>query len=333
MPTRIIRAAVAGADWGAFHARAFSESEHAQLVAVWSRSDKPSAKALAAKYGVPFYTDYSAMLAQVKPDVVSIATPERAHAPMTLEALDAGCHVYCEKVIADTHKAAAEMVRRAKQRKRKLHIGYNYRYSASCQYLTKQVKAGVLGPLLFAQLRAFTWCVHHMTDYAGSLLGTPTRAVAVFDRDPLPGRPLKSADALAFPTFVYAAFRRKAYMVEYDSGALLQAAATDYASIEEPGATFILQGADGRAELDDLSGNVTIRKHGREAIVWTPSQICDKIGLVENCVLCVKDFARAVASGAPAPIPGEQGLAMLCLEEAIFKSAKTGKWQDVKLPV
>lgn len=332
MATKKVRCAVAGVDWGSVHARGFAESEHAELVGVWSRSEKPAAKALAAKYNVPLFTDYSAMLATLKPDVVSVATPERAHAPLTLEALDAGCHVYCEKVIADTRKAAASMVQRAKQRKRQLGIGYNYRYSASCQYLTKQVRAGVLGPILFAQLRAFTWCIHHMTDYAGSLLGTPTRAVAVFNRDPLPKRPLKSADALAFPTFVYAAFQRKAYMVQYDSGAILQAAATDYASIEEPGATFVIQGAEGRAELDDLSGKVTIRKNGREASVWTPSQICDKIGLVENGVLCAADFARAIAKGEPAPVQGDQGLAMLCLEEAILKSAKTSKWQSVAMP-
>lgn len=329
---RKLRAAVAGSGWGAIHARGFAESEHAQLCALWSRTDKPEARALAQRYGAEFFTDYQKMLATVRPEVVSVAVPEAIHAPMTLEALDAGAHVYCEKVISDSRQAAQNMVQRAREKKRLLSIGYNYRYSPSCLYLAQVVRSGKLGPLLFAQLRAFTWCVHHMTDYATSLLGRPQRVAAVFERQPLPDLPHKSAPELAFPTFVYAAYTRKAYMVEYEGGAVLMAAATDYTTMEEPGATFVIQGAHGRAELDDLSGTVTVRHGKREAMTYKPSQILDAIGLSENGVTAVKDFARAAALGQPAPIPGEQGLAMLCLEEAILRAAQCRQWQNVELP-
>ena len=325
---RQLKAVVAGTGWGAMHARGFSESPHAQLCGLWSRSDKPAARALAQQHNVPLFTDFQAMLREVKPDLAGVAVPEAAHAELTIAALEAGCHVYCEKVMSDSREAAQKMIRVAAERKRLLNIGYNYRYSPSCLYLREAVRSGRLGPLLFAQLRAFTWCIHHMTDYCGSLLGMPTRVTAVFDREPLPDHPHISAPELAFPTFVYAAFTRKAYMVQYDSGALLMAASTDYAAIEQPGATLIVQGADGRAELDDLTGLVTIHTNGREATVYRPSQICDAIGLRENGVAAVKDFARA--AGEPAPIPGEQGLAMLCLEEAVLRSARSdNQWQSV----
>ncbi|MCE9591858.1 MAG: Gfo/Idh/MocA family oxidoreductase [Planctomycetes bacterium] len=332
MSTKKLRAVVVGSGWGGVHARAFAESEHVELAAVWSRKEGPNAVALAKRYNAKLFTDYAEMLRVVKPDVASIAVPESAHAAMTVAALEAGCHVYCEKVIADSRDAAAGMVRRAREKGRLLNIGYNYRYSPSCLYLTKAVRAGQLGTPLFAHLRAFTWCVHHMTDYATSLLGVPVRATGVFERQPLPGRPHISHPELAFPTFVYAAFTRKAYMVEYKGGAVLMAGATDYAPIEEPAATLIIQGSEGRAELDDITGSVTIRRNGREATIYSPSQICDTIGLVENGVSAVKDFARAVASGEPAPIPGEQGLAMLCLEEAILRAANSKSWQSVDLP-
>ncbi len=46
------------------------------------------------------YTDYEEMLDREKLDVVSVATPNYLHAPMTIKALDAGCHVLCEKPMA-----------------------------------------------------------------------------------------------------------------------------------------------------------------------------------------------------------------------------------------
>ena len=324
-----LRAVVAGTGWGLVHAQGFAESGHCDLCAVWSRSDKPQARAAARQYGVELFTDYGRMLDSIEPDIVGVAVPEAGHAAMTLQALDHGCHVYCEKVLSDSAQAAGQMVERARRKGLLLNVGYNYRYSPSCLYLAEAVRADRLGTLLFAHLRAFTWCVHHMTDYATSLLGAPQRAVAVVDMEPLPGKPLKSGPDLTFPTFIYSAYAKKTYMVQYEGGAVLMAGATDYSSIEEPGATLLIEGSEGRAELDDLTGKVTIRSGGREATTFTPSQICDRIGLRENGVAAVKDFVRAVSEGGPAPIPGEDGVAMIRLEEAILRSADSGNWEAV----
>ena len=81
--------------------------------------------------------------------------------------------------------------------------------------------------------------------------------------------------------------------------------------------------------LDDLSGQVTFLNNSRESVVYAPSQIRDSIGLRENCVLAVKDFALAIHENKPAPIPGEDGDDMIALEEAIFKSADTDQWETV----
>ncbi len=326
-----LKAVVAGTGWGAVHARGFAESEHSELCAVWSRTDKPEARRQAKLLGVPLYTDYGRMLAEIRPALVGVAVQEAGHAEFAIKAMQAGAHVYCEKVLSDSQPEAKRMAEVSRATGRALSVGYNYRYSASCQYLSKVVQSGVLGPLLFAQLRAFTWCVHHMTDYALSLLGQPVQVSATLEMDPLPGHSLRSEPAHCFPTFVYAAFRKKVYTVQFENGALLQAAATDYAPSEEPGATLLVQGALGRAELDDLSGNVVVRCQGREARLFTPSQIRDRIGLVENGVVAVLDFARAMAAGEPAPIPADpDGIRMIALEEAIQRSARHGMaWEKV----
>ena len=325
-----LKAVVAGTRWGQVHARGFDESPHAQLCALWSRGDTPEARQVAKRFGVKLFTDYTQMLEQVKPDLVGIAVPEAGHAPLTLEALDHGGHVYCEKVLSDSAESAQQMIDRADDKNLSLNVGYNYRYSPSFLYLTKAVRSGELGQMLFVHLRAFTWCVHHLTDYVCSLLGRPMKAVSRIDRDPRPGKPHKSGPELAFPTFLYAAYTKKAYMVVYEDGAVLLAGATDYSSIEEPGGTLLLEGIDGRAEVDDLTGTVKIWRGSREATIFTPSQICDHIGLKENGVAAVKDFARSVAEGQDAPIPGKDGLMMIRLEEAILRSAHTDQWEAVE---
>ncbi len=329
MAEKRLKAVVAGRKWGSNHMRAYAESPLCDLAALWSRTESDEARTLAKLYNVPFYTDFARMLAEVSPDIASIAVPEGAHEALTVAALEGGCHVYCEKVLAPSRQAAQRMVDLAAGRGRLLNVGYNYRYSPSCRYLAQAIAESKIGAPLFAHLRAFGYCIHHMTDYVNSLFGQPIRAVSVIDKQPLENRPHPSDPELIFPTFMYCALTVKAYMVQYASGAVLLAGSTDYSSALNPGATLLIEGSDGRLMLDDLSGKVTIWGASRESVVYTPSQIADRIGLQENCILAVKDFARAVYEGGPAPIPGEDGVTMIVLEEAIYSSAETGIWQQV----
>ena len=56
---------------------------------------------MADKYGVEKrYLSGEEMLAKEKLDVVSIATPNTSHKRLTIAALEAGCHVLCEKPMA-----------------------------------------------------------------------------------------------------------------------------------------------------------------------------------------------------------------------------------------
>jgi predicted dehydrogenase len=326
---RKMKAVVAGWKWGANHLRAFAESEFCEVGGLWSRTDNAGARRVADLFHVPLYTDFDKMLAEVKPDVASIATPERAHEALTLSALQSGVHVYCEKVLSHTRESAQLMVDAAHEEGRLLNVGYNYRYSPSCVYLAEAIKAGKIGQPLFAHLRAFGFCIHHMTDYVNSLFGKPVRAVSVIDKAPLTDKPHPSSPDLVFPTFMYCALTMKTYMIQYESGATLMAGATDYSSALNPGATLLIEGSEGRLMLDDLSGKVTLLGNDRESIVYAPSQIRDSIGLRENCVLAVKDFARAVYEGDSAPIAGEAGVDMIALEEAVYKSADSGAWEMI----
>ena len=71
------------------------------------------------------YTDYHEMLAEEKLDLVSVATPNFVHAPAAIAALDAGCHVHCEKPASMTPELVQDMVDAKNRSGKKLMIGLN----------------------------------------------------------------------------------------------------------------------------------------------------------------------------------------------------------------
>ena len=82
---------------------------------------------------VKTYDDYRRLLDNPDIDVVAILTPPYLHKEMTLAALQAGKHVYCEKPMAVTPEDLGEMVQASKRYKPVLQIGAERRYSpAEC---------------------------------------------------------------------------------------------------------------------------------------------------------------------------------------------------------
>ena len=74
------------------------------------------------------YVDYKEMLDREKDlDAVIIATPDFWHADHTVDCLNAGLHVYCEKEMSNTLDGARKMVQAAKETGRLLQIGHQRR--------------------------------------------------------------------------------------------------------------------------------------------------------------------------------------------------------------
>lgn len=74
-------------------------------------SEPLMAEQLAVRYGVPrWFSDYAAMLEEVRPDVVHICTPPASHLALTRAAVDAGCHVYVEKPLALDYQESVALV-------------------------------------------------------------------------------------------------------------------------------------------------------------------------------------------------------------------------------
>ena len=77
---------------------------------------------------IALYSDLSKMLAEEKLDALSIASPTFLHASQTIEALNAGVHVFCEKPMALNSSDCREMAEVAKQSGKTLQIGHCIRF-------------------------------------------------------------------------------------------------------------------------------------------------------------------------------------------------------------
>ncbi|MGW9125546.1 Gfo/Idh/MocA family protein [Paenibacillus chitinolyticus] len=100
------------------------------------------------------YQDYRELLKDSSLDIVHVCTPNDSHADITIDALEAGKHVMCEKPMAKTSVDARRMVDAAKRTGKKLTIGYNNRFRSDSQYLKKLCEDGELGEVYFAKAHA-----------------------------------------------------------------------------------------------------------------------------------------------------------------------------------
>ena len=123
--TSPFRVLVAGCgNMGASHARAYHKMPEFEIVGLVSRG--PASRAALSKElgGLPEFSDYYEALKATRPDVVSINTYPETHGPYARAAIEAGCHVFCEKPLAETVEEAQAIVDAARAARRKLVIGY-----------------------------------------------------------------------------------------------------------------------------------------------------------------------------------------------------------------
>ncbi len=135
------------------HMPSLSKLKDVQMVAF---CDIVEEKAIKAKeqYGAPeakIYTDYKELLKDKDIEVVHVCTPNRSHAPISIDALYAGKHVMCEKPMAKTAEDARKMVEAAKETGKKLTIGYQHRHKPEAIYLKNVIERGDLGDIYFAK--------------------------------------------------------------------------------------------------------------------------------------------------------------------------------------
>src|SRR5262249_53570767 len=93
------------------------------------------------------YPSYKEMIEDPDVEVVVIALPLFLHAPVAIEAMKAGKHVFCEKLMAHNISQCKEMIRVARETNRLLAIGHQRHYSALYDNANALVQSGQLGDI------------------------------------------------------------------------------------------------------------------------------------------------------------------------------------------
>lgn len=137
------------------HARIYAELENSELVAVCDL-DRERADAAAASLGVQAFYSVQAMLDRVELDMASVATGGEEygsdHYQPTIEALEGGLHVLCEKPISNEIGPAEEMVARAKELGLCFGVDLNHRFTPAARLAKKWMDDGRIGHLLFINM-------------------------------------------------------------------------------------------------------------------------------------------------------------------------------------
>ncbi len=187
---------------GRVHAQQYGDQPDCQLVAVADicPAQFRDLKETLAREGEPLpqvntYTSYQEMIRREKPDMVDICLPTDLHEEVSVQAMQAGCHVLCEKPMARTVKEADHMMAVARETGRKLMIAQCLRFDPGYEAFRKAHLSGKYGKLLrlsavrlsgFPNRKPVNWYVEarrsggaildlhlHDTDFFLSLLGLP----------------------------------------------------------------------------------------------------------------------------------------------------------------
>lgn len=129
---------------GQGHAEAF-RAMGVEVVGIVGRTPKVIEE-VAAKMDIPYSgTDWQQALVDCKPDIVAIGTPGGAHFETITQAIDQGCHVFCDKPLTHSAETAIQLYEQAKQKNVKTAFSASYRYMPHVQFAKRLIAEGAIG--------------------------------------------------------------------------------------------------------------------------------------------------------------------------------------------
>lgn len=298
---------------------------------------------------VKTFTDYKPMLKMKEIDAVSVCTPNFLHYRPTIDALRAGKHVIVEKPMAMNAREAKAMCDAAKKAKKVLTIGFQQRFNPGTGFLRRAVEEGKLGDIVYVRAQALrrrgipSWGVFGRKDLQGGgpLIDIGVHIIEVSHY--LMGKPKPVAASANCYTYLgnkkpeatapWGDWDYKTYTVEDLAIGLVRF---------DNGATLVIE-ASFAAHMEDNDIFKTTLMGTKAGASWGggPPRIftdyCGKMVNIEPKALEKEDgFAVKMRSwiesihGAPNPAPGEDGLAVQQILDALYLSSEKGREVTIK---
>ena len=341
---------------GSKHMPSLKKLPNVEMVAfcdiILERAENAKAKFGTAEAKV--YEDYKELLKDETIDVVHVCTPNRSHSFITVDALEAGKHVMCEKPMAINAEEAKKMLDAAERTGKLLTIGYQNRQRKDAKYLKAEADAGVFGDIYYAKATALrrravpTWGVF-INEYeqgGGPLIDIGTHALDLtlwtmnnYKPKYCVGTTYHKLNQQTETGNVFGEWKPEEFTVEDSAFGFI---------VMENGATIVLEsswainmtetkeactticGTKAGARMFD-QGVLEINgvKHGN--MYETRPNLDGKgvpfydAGSYDPAYEEAKQWIRAVTDGTPLTVLPEQAYTVTRILEGIYESAKSGK--------
>lgn len=340
----------------AYHAKGFTLAG-AEVVGI-ADPNKPRSEAFAATHAIPAtYRTLKEMKTQhPNLDAVSIVTPNKFHASLTIEALQMGLHVYCEKPPARNAREMQAMYDESKRAGKLLMFGFNNRMRPESRAIATYIEQGEVGRINSAQA---TWIrragipgfggwftdkelagggpvidLLHMIDLALYFMGypEPNCVLASTFHDFMGNASFKGPWGIADGTGKMDVETACHAMVTFKSGQCLtirnswaemnerEVVSTTFQGTKAGGKVERLFGIDGVDETSVDSAVLYTEEYGRQVnrtIITEKDETMGRIANAMNFVKCLMEGEK------PANTP-EEALILMRITDAIYKSSETG---------
>lgn len=301
----------------------------AEVVAMADPFMNDETKSFVEGFGVKkIYTDYKEIINDPEIDAVLVCSSTDTHAPISIEAINAGKHVFCEKPLANTVDKILEIADALKAHPEiKFQVGFNRRFDHNFAAVRKSYDEGKIGdaqilkitsrdpqapPVGYCAASIFLDMTIHDFDMACFLTNSDVEELYVY------------ADALINPSIrEYGDFDTAIISLKMANGAL--------AVIDN--SRQAMYGYDQRAELFGSKGMVaTSNDTLSSAVISTADGVTGEKPLyffleryMESFSEEVRQFVAAVENGTDTPVGIHAGLQSVKIALAAEKSANEGR--------
>jgi predicted dehydrogenase len=180
---------------GEKHLLAWSKVDQAEVVLL-AEKNSSWAREMAEKYSIPeVCDDFREAIGKDGIDIVDVALPIRFHAEASISALEAGCHVVCEKPMTATVEEADRVVEAVKRTGRIFAVNFQRRFVTPFKKAGELVQEGTIGrPVHWRMILAdgskdrapnigypgiIEDCGIHDFDFASTVFGRPVKVQAI----------------------------------------------------------------------------------------------------------------------------------------------------------
>lgn len=304
------------------------------------------------EYNIPhYYTDCVEMFKNEQIDIVSVCTWNSAHAPCTIAALEANCHVICEKPMAMNTKEALAMKAAADKAGKLLMVGFVRRQGNDAAAAIDFIEKGYLGNVYYAKASYLRRCGFpggwfgdksrsgggplidlgvHVIDLSRYIMGNPKPVTvfgATFDkigaRSHIQTTAWKSETKVDEPIFTVEDLATA--MIRFDNGAVLHVEAS-----------FNLNIKSGTGDIEFFGDKAGLSLTPFELHTECNNRLADIAIHGDNGFDFGRDFKReiknfvdAVEGKAKCLATADDGVELMRILDAVYESAATGKSVDI----